>query len=172
MARKALYEYEHNVTMEAGQLAGRLRFNCINGTEITINVTDLPPEVIAEALAHGLKQKTIDAAAIPCDPETGRSASPDDKIAAMREVAERLPRQWNATREGGGATGGLLLRALAELYPEKSRETLEAFLAKRTDKEKAALRADPRIADIIVRIKAASAKVTTVDTAALMDELA
>lgn len=165
MARNALYEYGWNGTTAT--------FDFRDGTRVDIVVADLADQIITQLIGHGLKQKVGDAAAIPRDTTTGRSASDSDKIQAMIEVIDRLKfGDWNATREGGGgATGGLLLRALVELYPNKSREDLVAYLAGKSDKDKAALRASPKIAPVIDRLKAEAGKAKGVDADALLDEL-
>lgn len=134
-----------------------LNFTFADGQELTITASGLLPEIHHEAIMHGLKQKIGDAAAIGRNPETGRSATLADKRAAMRTVIERLQAgHWNAERgEGGAPAGGLLFAALVRLYAgKKSEEDIRAFLAGKSDKEKAALRKNPRVAAIIEEIKA------------------
>ena len=110
-------------------------------------------------MLHGLKQKLGDAAAISRNPDTGRSASLDDKIAAVREVFDRITSPdgtWNKIRESGDGSGngGLLFRALCNIYAGKrSPEQITVFLADKTEAEKAALRKTAIVAD---RIRSAS----------------
>lgn len=165
MARQALYDYTSTDTSAT--------FAFITGDRISIRFEDLTPEIKHQLMVHGLKQKICDGAAIPRDTETGYAASNSDKIDAMQQIAHRLIMgQWNATREGsGGNTGGLLLKALCELYPNKTREQLADYLAGKTDKEKAALRASPKIAPIIDRIKAESGKSAGIDADELLADL-
>ena len=130
-----------------------------NGKSIKIHASDLTVELAQTAMMHGLKQKLGDAAAIARNPDTGRSATIDDKYNAVREVYDRLiAGQWNKVREGGAPTGGLLLRALCVMYPDRAVDALKAFIAKKTDTEKAALRATARVATIIAELKANDAK--------------
>ena len=119
---------------------------------------------------HGAKQKLVDAAAVSRNPETGRSATIEDKFTAVDEVRQRLlAGEWNKTREGV-ATGGLLLSALVRMYGgTKTREQVEAFLATKTDAEKTALRGNSRVAVHIEAIKAERATTTGVDASALLD---
>ena len=134
-----------------------LKFSFADGQELTITASGLSPEIYYEAVMHGLKQKIGDAAAIGRNPETGRSATLADKRAAMQVVIERLQAgSWNAERgEGGAPAGGLLFAALVRMYAgKKSDEDIRAFLAGKSDKEKAALRKNPRVAAIIEEIKA------------------
>lgn len=148
-----------------------------NGESITITAAQLSPQIAAQALWHGVKQKLVDAAAISRNSDTGRSATVADKFEAVREVYERLlAGQWNKTREGGGGNiGGLLLSALVRMYPAKTVEQLRGFLDDKSDAEKAALRANPKIAAIIETIKAERAAKSggdAPDTDAMLDELA
>src|SRR5260221_7853950 len=71
------------------------------------------------ATLHGVVQKVSDRAAIGRDPETGASATPEEKFAAMKECAERLMSggPWNAVPTGTGSSGGLLYRAMKAIYP-------------------------------------------------------
>ena len=132
-----------------------------NGEHIIVNPEKLTPEIREAAMLHGLKQKLCDAAAISRNPDTGRSASLDDKIAAVREVFDRITSPdgtWNKIRESGDGSGngGLLFRALCNLYAGKrSPEQITAFLADKTDAEKAALRKTAPVAAEIERIRPA-----------------
>ena len=132
-----------------------------NGKTLTIKTDALPPEIVTQALLHGLKQKLVDAAAISRNPDTGRSATTDDKFAAVKEVYDRLlSGQWNKGREGGSGAGngGLLFRALVIMYPAKTPEQLRTYLDGLDDKQQAALRKNPKVAPIIAEIRAKSAK--------------
>lgn len=140
---------------------GLLTITFGNGEQITVNPAALSPEIREAAMLHGLKQKLGDAAAISRNPDTGRSASLDDKIAAVREVFDRITAPdgtWNKIRESGDGSGngGLLFRALCNLYAGKrTPEQITAFLAGKTDAEKAALRKTGPVAAEIERIRPA-----------------
>src|ERR1700745_2473137 len=56
---------------------------------IQVSVAELSESIKAQLILHGLKQKICDAAAIPRNPETGRSATPKEKFDAMQAVAAR-----------------------------------------------------------------------------------
>jgi len=142
-----------------------------NRGTIRINLRDLSDTIILHATLHGLKQKLVDAAAISRNPDTGRSATIDDKYTAVREVYDRLlSGSWNKGRADGGSSGsgGLLFRALCQMYPGKTPEALRAFLEGKTKAECAALRATPKIAAIIDTLRAPSGDV---DTDGLLSEL-
>lgn len=150
-----------------------LHLKFANGQELAITARQLSNHVMEYAIFHGLKQKLVDAAAISRNPETGRPATVEDKYQAVKTVYDRLlAGQWNATREGGGATGGLLLQALCRMYAgRKTPDELKAFLAEKADAEKTALRKNPRVAQIIEEIRAETGKAANIDTDELLNEL-
>ena len=132
-----------------------------HGATLTMQVGDLAPTIIAQAIMHGLKQKLVDAAAISRDPETGKTATIETKYAAVKEVYDRLlAGEWNKRREGGaGGTGGLLYRALVRMYAgARTPEQIKAFLAGKDAAAQAILRKSPKIAVIIEEIKAEDAE--------------
>jgi hypothetical protein len=144
-----------------------------NGQTLSIDATALNGDIQAMATLHGLKQKLVDAAAISRNPDTGRSATIDDKYNAVKEVYDRLlAGQWNKNREGGSVRGGLLFRALCILYADKTPEAVRAFLEKKTPKEKTALRELPKVAAIIATIRADETdSANGIDGEALLGEL-
>ena len=142
-----------------------------NGKQITVYVDELDTEIVNRAVMHGLKQKLVDAAAISRNPDTGATASIEDKYNAVYDVYQRLLNgEWNKNREGGGGvSGGLLFRALCRLYDRKTPEAIREFLDGKTKAEQSALRANPKIAAIIDEIRAE--RVSGVDSDHLLDEL-
>ena len=161
------------VTNETDGRPCALHLKFADGKELAITASQLTNNVMEYAIFHGLKQKLVDAAAISRNPETGRAASVEDKYQAVKTVYDRLLcGSWNATREGGGATGGLLLQALVRMYAgRKTVEELKAFLADKSDAEKTALRKNPRVAAIIEEIRAETGKAASIDTDELLGEL-
>lgn len=128
-----------------------------HGKRIQLNPADLTEELRGQAMFHGLKQKLVDAAAISRNPETGRSASIEDKYQAVRAVYDRLiSGHWNAVRgEGGTGTGGLLFAALCRMYAgRKTEDELREWLSTKDKKAQAELRKNPKVAAIIEQIKA------------------
>lgn len=162
------------VAVEIDENLGGLTLTFANGQELRLEARMINQLVGAHALMHGLKQKLVDAAAIARNPDTGRSATVEDKYEAVKTVYDRLlTGLWNAPRgEGGTGTGGLLFRALVRMYPSKTPAALREFLAGKTASEQAALRKNPRVAAIIEEIKAEDADGEGEDTSdALLDEL-
>ena len=164
---------KRNATITATIDGTTLTLTFANGETLTIRGDALTSDVQQYAMMHGLKQKLVDAAAISRNPETGRAASVEDKFQAVKAVYDRLlSGQWNATREGGGNAGGLLLQALCRMYQgRKTPEEIRAFLDTKTDAEKAALRKNPRVATIIEEIRAEQGKAANIDTDELLGEL-
>jgi hypothetical protein len=144
-----------------------------NGQTLAMDASQLTSDIARAATMHGLKQKLVDAAAISRNPETGRAASINDKFQAVKTVFDRLlAGQWNATREGGSVTGGLLLQALVRMYAgKKTADQLRDYLAGKSDAEKTALRKNPKVAAIIDEIRAENGKTASIDTDELLNEL-
>ena len=151
---------------------GTLSLAFSNGQTLSMHVSQIGVDVAAYALMHGLKQKLVDAAAISRNPDTGRSATIDDKYNAVREVYDRLlSGHWNKTRADGASTkGGLLFRALCLMYADKTPDAIKAFLDKKTAAEKTALRNTAKIAAIIATLKEDVAD-DGIDADSLLDEL-
>lgn len=140
-----------------GQANGiKLIFGGRTDLSVEVRAEELSAEIRGHAMIHGLKQKLVDAAAISRNTDTGASATIQDKYEAVREVAERLlAGEWNKRREAGtGSSGGLLRAALLRMYAGRMDEgQLDKWLEEKTDKEKAALRKNPKIAEIVEQIR-------------------
>src|SRR6267154_557863 len=148
----------------------------------------LPP-LIQRAAIHGVIQKVSDRAAIGRDPETGASATPEEKFAAMKECAERLMwgGPWNAVATGGtGNQGGLLYRAMKAIYPnawsdktsfatyimQKALSESERLKRKVSETDvRAGLMAVKRVAKEIDRIRQEEGKTVDIDAGGMLQEL-
>ena len=160
-------------TTDAEGISPMLTLSFSSGETLTLEPRNLTGSIQMQAMLHGLKQKLVDAAAISRNPDTGRSATIDDKYNAVREVYDRLlAGNWNKGRGDGSSSGngGLLFRALCQMYPGKTPEALRAFLDGKTKSECAALRATPKIAAIIDTLRAPSGDVDTDDLLAELGE--
>lgn len=150
---------------------GLLNLTFSTGKQLNLHASKLTEEIRQFAMLHGLKQKLVDAAAISRNPETGRSATVGDKLAAVEKVYDRLVAGlWNEPREGGGS-GSYLLRALCKLYPAKAAEDVKTWLDGMDDAKKKALELNPRVAEAILAIKAEKLGADDVDTDELLGEL-
>ena len=151
-----------------------------NGKSMLVHPNMLLPEITAHAVLHGLKQKLVDAAAIGRDPDTGRTATIDDKYNAVKEVFDRITGAngatptWNKVRtDGNGSkpgTGGLLVRAMM-MITNKPRDFILATLEAKTKEEIAALRKNPRIVEAIAKLQIEQANTSGIDSDALLDSL-
>lgn len=155
---------------------GIVYFTFSNGRELTVRLWELRDNIRLQGLAHGIKQKIVDATAIARDPATGRSATVADKYEAAKAIFDRITSPegtWNAIREGSGGNVGILVRAMIQFYANrgeaKTAEEIKTFLASKSSDEVAALRVNPKISTIITALQAK--KVKDVDSDALLDEL-
>lgn len=143
---------------------------------IDIDLASLASEITSRAIIHGIVQKVSDAAAL------GKDATPSDKFAAMRAVADRLiAGNWNKPAgETGAPVQGLIWQAYREVMQSlaaKAKKTVsdDDLRVKYDAKSRAdqlALRTNPEIAKVIERIKSErQTNSTVVDTDALLAEL-
>lgn len=144
------------------------------GEQLQLTVGDLSPDILEQATIHGLKQKLVDAAAISRDTETGKSATDLTKFEAVKEVFDRITGEspmWNALREGGDGSASMLVKALVRYHAgKKTRAEVEDWLGAKSDTERKALRANPKIAAIIVQIMGEQAD-DAIDSDSLLNEL-
>jgi hypothetical protein len=154
-----------------------LTLTFINGKEIVIDANALNPEIRDMALLHGLKQKLVDAAAISRNVETGKSASADDKYDAVKKIADRLMSpegRWNEGRVAGepatsASVNSILIRAVMKMTGHSEAYTKD-WLADKTKEQRAALRKNPRVVQIMAELSAATV-VNGVNTDELLNEL-
>lgn len=126
----------------------------------------IPDNMLAKFAAHGAEQKLGD--------EIAGLDDTDDAVLAVDELIDRLySGEWGIKREANGMAGtSVLARALVELTG-KSREDIKAFLGKKTQAEKVALRNSAKVKPIVERLESEKAqKGSKVDTDALLGELA
>jgi hypothetical protein len=147
-----------------------------DGRALTLDASTLSDDIKQAAMMHGLKQKLVDGAAIARNPETGRSATLEDKFNAVQEIYDRITDSaapaWNKGRTSGEGDGGntLLLRALCKMSG-KSPAVMAALLENKTKEEKKALRANPKVAAIIAELQSERLAQQGIDGDALLDEL-
>lgn len=121
----------------------------------TFDCGDVTPDIHQRLAVHGAKQKICDAAAIPRDTETGRSATPAQKLEAMRTVAERLLNgEWGAERTGAASLHmPSLTQAIARVTGATTEKVVEMLEGQdNTGRQK--LANNPRIAPVYAEIRA------------------
>lgn len=125
------------------------------------------------AMIHGFIQRISDAAAISRDPETGESATAQDKFDAMQRLVthyESGTSEWSRRPVAGeGKSGGLLFKALCVMSAEtKSADEIREWMGTKTKAQLTALRNSPKVAAIIAELRPVS---DDVDADTLIEEL-
>lgn len=137
------------ITHTLGEDGCTLTFNVKGAGSFTFDVTSAHPDNQHRAAIHGFVQRISDGAAIPRDTKTGRSATPEEKMARMQAIAAHYASgaaEWRmvAAGDGEGRSGGvsIVVRALAAIQgcsvadalamvrerAEKARITTKAYL--------------------------------------------
>jgi len=124
-----------------------IKFTVKDAGEITLDVSAVHEAIRQRAAIHGLVQRISDAAAIPRDEETGKSATPQEKLAAMTRLVDHYAsgaETWTLNREGAvggrGISGVALLREALQLWqPEKDAGAIAEWVKKLSAKQVAAL---------------------------------
>jgi hypothetical protein len=159
----------------------RMVFAVLGAGTLTLEMGKLSAAVLARAALHGMKQRVSDAAAIPCDRETGRPATPEEKFAAMKELVDHYMTgtgEWNRARAagsgGGRDTSGITLQAMRRVWPDRDCEELVFKLERRrviTRREAYAAFAKTReVAAMIAQIKSEGANMSADDLLFEMEE--
>jgi len=152
-----------------------LAFRVMGAGEVALDMLKLNEAIITRAAIHGMIQRISDAAAISRDPETGKPATPAEKLAAMSALVEHYhsgASEWSRVGVGGGPKGGFLFEALVRMYPAKTAEDIRTWLDGQSKSAQAALRANPKVAGVISTIRDERLVGTDVDTEALLAEIA
>jgi len=137
-----------------------------NGKSLSINAAMVSPAIAAYAALHGFKQKLGDAAAMLRNPDTGASATIEDKYEAVLEIYNRLTDPdgtWNKIRGDGTGTAqgtGMLVRALMEMFGKNEDDT-RALLEACSDAEVKALRQDARVVALMAKYRKPNPKIDT-----------
>lgn len=158
-----------------------LQFNVLGIGTLDLDITKLHADILTRAAIHGMKQRVSDAAAIPCDPETGKPASAQEKFDAMARLVEHYnsgSAEWGvrvASGERAAPKEGKVITAMTTVYqttPEHARKLVGQLAEKRGIDYKTALavfRGADKIKDELARM-AASAP-AKVDADSLLSEL-
>jgi hypothetical protein len=157
------------VTME--QSGNDLTFTVLGAGAIKLDMGKLNEAILTRAAIHGLKQRISDAAAIPCDPETGKPASPEEKFEAMARLVNHYmtgTADWNLVRAAGEPreSGGKTLQAMMNVYGfaslDKAREVVQKTADKQGityEKAMATWRNSDKIAAELIRMKAENSSI-------------
>jgi hypothetical protein len=134
--------------------------------ELMFDTTKVSEAVGNRAKIHGLIQRVSDAAAMSRAAADGELIPVAElnkrKFEAMRKLVEHYEsgtEEWTLRSAGGGGTGeGILIQALALMYPEKTREALSAFVGKLKPVERTKLLNSDKVRPFAEQIRAELAK--------------
>ena len=149
-----------------------IEFSVVGAGSVTLHLERVSQANLDRATFHGFKQRISDAAALSRDETSGKPASPGEKLAAMRELVEFYESgsaDWSRRRTPGQSQIGLLWRAVCELKPEKSPDSIRESLAALKAEEIRALTVNPKVKAIMDRILSENAK--GVDTDSLLEAI-
>lgn len=157
------------VTTLVNEDIGEIVFNVRDAGTLTLHVERLSNENRGYAEIHGLIQRVSDGAALSRNRQTGKPASPADKLAAMQEIVTHLESGSKEWRLAGTARGlgdySILVQALVA-HTGKSQDAIRAYLEKKTTSEQRTILNSEKILPIANRIRAEAAK--NVDTDELL----
>ena len=159
-----------NSVMTVKQMDGKLVFTFLGAGEFTFDPDKASAENRARAMMHGFKQRIADGAALSRDTETGKAATPEEKMAEAQKIADHYmtgSTDWAlkvAERQEGDGTW--LAKALVHLgkaatveeAASKVLKLAEAKFGGEIGKARKALQADPKVAKAILDCKAAAIK--------------
>ena len=158
-------EINHSIGTIEFTLAGKtLRF-----------YADRAPGTQRQAAMFGWSRKISNEAAMSRSVETGLPASNEEKLDAMAAMIAHLESgtdSWSPARTGARASTAdlsLLVTALMELQPTKTRDELTAWVKSKEPAARSALMLNAKVKPIIDRLRAALA--SDIDADALLDEL-
>lgn len=92
------------ITTEVSAGNDRITFKVKGAGELVLDLANVDAQVIARATIHGFIQRVSDKAAIPCDTQIGKPATPEMKLEAMRGMVEHFmsgSSEWNVKRAEG-----------------------------------------------------------------------
>ena len=160
---------------------GTLAFDVIGAGRVTFDPTKADAAMRARAELHGWEQRLRDAAAISRDDATGASASPADKMAAIKALVDHYESgatEWSMRGAGGGGLS-LTVEAIAKVKGieyDQAEAIVADFAAKKyagdTKKALAFLRQGERVAKAMEEIRAARMPAPKVDADKALEELA
>lgn len=142
---------------------GQVSFVLGNGQTVTAVLKDLPEDIVARLVVHGLSQKVGDSVAgLSKDRRFG------DAYATMQDVVAMLVQgNWNAGREGGSSD---LVEALAKLK-KLDVESVRVAVKRMDEETLKRVLANPAVKAEIAKIKAKRAQDNAKASAASIDEI-
>ena len=162
------------IGIEINHSVGEIVFT-LAGKSLTFHA-DRAPGTQRQAAMFGWSRKISNEAAMSRDASTGLPASDADKLDAMAAMIAHLESGTDAwsparstTARASSADIGLLVTALMELQPTKTKDELTAWVKSKEPAARSALMLNAKVKPIIDRLRAALA--SDIDADALLDEL-
>jgi len=167
--------------IQVTRMDGKLIFEVKGAGSLTLDPDRVSAENRSRAMYHGFEQRVRDAGALLRDTDNGKSASPTDKLEAMRRIVDHLvsgATEWaiKATA-GGGTDSGLTILALMRVkgwdIDAANAQVEKIALAKGLERKDvlANLAKNPEIIRAVGDIKAERAAKSAVDASDLLDEM-
>lgn len=138
------------------QTENGITFHVLGAGSVAFDPTKAHQHNRIRAEAHGWIQRISDRAAIGRDPETGKSATPAEKLAAMKALVDHYhtgTSEWSMVAKGKGAVRDLLFQALCIAYPNRKPEEIREWLSKKSRTAQNQLRTSEKIASIIATLQ-------------------
>jgi len=159
-----------------------ITFNVVGAGSAEVDINNLSNEVKERAMVHGIIQRFSDATAISRDLETGKPATPAEKLARMQALVEHYSTGtavWSRAGAGSGSgEAGLTVRAIAEVLGIAAAlvaERIEGLAGKRGISEAkiyAEFRSNPgKVREAYIRLRDAEAKASGINADDLLAEL-
>ena len=162
------------IGIEINHSVGEIVFT-LGGKALTFH-SERAVGTLKQAAMFGWSRKISNEAAMSRSVETGLPASNEEKLEAMAAMIAHLESgtvDWSPARSAStrvsGADIGLLVTALMELQPTKTKDELTAWVKSKEPAARSALMLNAKIKPIIDRLRAALA--SDIDADALLDEL-
>lgn len=160
---------------------GFLEIQVLGSGTIKFDVDKVDAALRAKAEMHGWTQRLVDAAAMSRDPENGQPATPAEKFAAIKSIAEYYmggATDWARRSESGGGGQSITLQAVAKVR-DITYEQAEEFVGRYAQSHykgdmKAALaylRTGAKVGAMILTIRAANAPKPVLEADDVLDEL-
>ena len=152
---------DSTISVQTNGEARTIDFNVAGMPGITLHVERVSAALFEYAAFDRLRNRVVDAAAIPFNAEENRYATPSEKHAAMAELVGYLESgasEWSRRTQSGAGEGSLLLRALLRLRSDRTEQQIKAFLDGKTRAEKLKLLNSKQVRPIADAIRGESAQ--------------
>lgn len=160
--------------------SGAIRFTVKGAGQFDLDVSKIHASNVQYAAVHGFIQRVSDGGAMGRNTETGASATPADKLARMRAIAEHYmsgSADWNLPRgEGGGKS--ITIQAIAEVRGIEysvAEAYVDSYATRNYEGDRAEalafLRTSGKVQEAIAAIRKRAERPANLDADAALEEL-